>query len=186
VPVFPFPYFAGLTDRDLADLKAFLDTVEPVSRPVAGTAALGLAQRARAAIGVAILANFTGAAAVPGDPAIARGKYLVATVGRCGDCHTPLTWLGAPDAERYLGGSPGGLRGKRAPNITPDPKTGIGGWSADDIVALLKDGMTPDSDFVGGAMAEIVRNTARLTDDDRRAIALYLKAVPPKVFVKNK
>jgi hypothetical protein len=34
-------------------------------------------------------------------------------------------------------------------------------------------------------MAEIVRNTARLTDDDRRAIAAYLKTVPAKVFAKN-
>jgi hypothetical protein len=45
-------------------------------------------------------------------------------------------------------------------------------------VTLLKDGQTPDFDFVGGAMAEIVRNTARLTDADRRAIAVFLHSVP--------
>ena len=117
---------------------------------------------------------------------IARGAYLVATVGHCGDCHTPLSWFGAPDLGRYLAGSSGGLEGRKAPNITPDPKTGIGKWSEDDIVYLLKAGGTPDGDFVGGSMAEIVRNTARLTDDDRRAIAVYLKTVPAKVFVKNK
>jgi hypothetical protein len=43
---------------------------------------------------------------------------------------------------------------------------------------LLRDGQTPDFDFVGGAMAEVVRKTSRLTDADRRAIALYLRSLP--------
>ena len=62
------------------------------------------------------------------------------------------------------------------PNITPDRETGIGNWSEDDIVGVLTDGQTPDFDFVGGAMAEVVKSTARLTDADRRAIAVYLKS----------
>jgi mono/diheme cytochrome c family protein len=182
---FPFPYFARLTDSDLADLKAFLDSLAPVSQPhVAGEASLALFARARAAIGAAIAANFALPTASGTGPA-ARGAYLAATVGRCGDCHTPLTWLGAPDDGRYLAGSHGGFEGRKAPNITPDEKTGIGSWSTDDIASLLKDGGTPDGDFVGGSMAEIVRNTARLTEDDRRAVAAYLKILPPKVFVKN-
>jgi mono/diheme cytochrome c family protein len=185
VPAFPFQSFAGLTDSDLADLKAFLDGLKPVPQPIAGARDLALAPRARAAIGLA--AGGAAASAPPSDnndPAVARGRYLVVTVGHCGDCHTPLTWLGAPDGNRHLAGARGGLWGG-GPNITPDSKTGIGSWSADDIASLLKDGGTPDGDFVGGAMAEIVRNTARLTDEDRRAIAAYLKTVPPKVFVKN-
>jgi len=119
------------------------------------------------------------------DAPVAQGAYLVATVGRCGDCHTPLTWFGAPDAERFLAGSHGGIEGEKTPNITPDAKTGIGRWSQDEIAAALKNGETPDFDILGGSMAEIVRNTARLTDDDRRAIAAYLKTVPPKAFTKN-
>jgi mono/diheme cytochrome c family protein len=163
VTAFPFPYFARLTDSDLADLKAFLDSLAPVSRPGLGAASsLALPARARAAVGQAVAAN-SAASPAPSAPKIARGAYLVTTIGRCGDCHTPLTWFGAPD-----------------------PKTGIGGWSEDEIASLLKDGGTPDGDFVGGAMAEIVRNTERLTDDDRHAIAAYLKALPPKVFGENK
>jgi mono/diheme cytochrome c family protein len=186
VTAFPFPYFAGLTDGDLADLKAFLDSLTPVSRPrIGGAASLALFARARAAIGAAIAANSGPSSPPSKDDKIMRGAYLVATVGHCGDCHTPLTWLGAPDADRYLAGSHGGLEGRRAPNITPDKKSGIGSWSEDDIASLLKDGGTPDGDFVGGSMAEIVRNSTRLTDDDRRAIAAYLKTLPPKVFTKN-
>ena len=108
-----------------------------------------------------------------------RGAYLVATVGRCGDCHTPRNWLGAPDPDRALAGASAGGGGQAAPNITPDPETGIGRWSVDDIVTLLTDGQKPDFDFVGGAMGEIVNNTARLSDADRRAIAVYLKSLPP-------
>jgi mono/diheme cytochrome c family protein len=183
-PIFPFPYFAGLSDGDLADLRAFLNSLNPATQPVAAAASLALAPRAYAAIGTAVAAN-RGIAAPPRDPVAARGQYLVDTLGHCGHCHTPLTWLGAPDRGRYLAGSRGGLS-DGAPNITPDPKTGIGEWTEDDIVALLKDGIEPDGDFVGGAMAEIVRNTTRLTGDDRRAIAVYLKTVPAKVFVKKR
>jgi mono/diheme cytochrome c family protein len=187
VTAFPFPYFGRLTDGDLADLKAFLDSLAPVSRPGTGPFdGLALLARARDAAGTALAANFSPPPVPPSsDPAVARGAYLAATVGHCGECHTPRSWLGVPDASRELAGSKGGFLGKSAPNITPDPKTGIGAWSADDIVYLLKVGGTPDGDFVGGSMAEIVRATAQLTDDDRRALAAYLKALPLKAFDKN-
>jgi mono/diheme cytochrome c family protein len=187
VPAFPFPYFAHLSDGDLADLKAFLDSIKPVSQAgIAGAPSLALFERARAALGLVISTNFDASPVSPaGDGTVARGAYLAATVGRCGDCHTPLTWLGAPDPDRLFAGSHGGLEGEPAPNITPDPKTGIGNWSADDIAKALADGETPDFDFLGGSMGEIVRNTARLTGPDRRAIDAYLKTVPAKVFVKN-
>jgi mono/diheme cytochrome c family protein len=190
VTAFPFPYFGRLTDGDLADLKAFLDSLAPVSRPGLGRAeSLALLARTRDAIGTTLAANFSALPVTepaPKDPRVVRGAYLVATVGHCGDCHTPRSWLGASDPGRELAGSKGGIiEGKRAPNVTPDAKTGIGAWSEDDIVYLLKAGGTPDGDFVGGSMAEIVRNTTRLTDEDRRAIAAYLQALPPKSFDKN-
>lgn len=65
------------------------------------------------------------------------------------------------------------------PNITPHEE-GIGSWSEGDIAYYLESGFTPDFDSVGGAMADVQRNMARLTDEDREAIAAYLKAVPEK------
>ncbi len=50
---------------------------------------------------------------------------------------------------------------------------------------MLTDGHTPDFDFVGGAMAEVVKSTARLTDEDRRAIAVYLKSLARHPFAKE-
>ena len=75
--------------------------------------------------------------------------------------------------------APAGPRRPQAPNITSDPKAGIGNWSTDDIVTVLTDGTTPNFDEVGGSMAEIVKNTAKLNEEDRRAIAAYLQSVPP-------
>ena len=36
-------------------------------------------------------------------------------------------------------GNPQGPDGQKAPNVTPDPETGIGKWSIEDITTLLKD-----------------------------------------------
>ncbi|MDZ4134639.1 MAG: cytochrome C, partial [Paracoccaceae bacterium] len=60
------------------------------------------------------------------------------------------------------------------PNITP----GKLNWSQDEIVEYLTSGFTPDYDSVGGLMAHVVSNLARLPDADRRAIAAYVKRLP--------
>jgi len=180
LPVFPFPFYNHLTNDDIIDLKAFLETLPAVSQANrAGNATILFGARARAAV-IIIAERFPGpwTPDPSKDSTWNRGAYLVAAVGRCGDCHTPRDYLGARDPERSLAGTVFGAGGKLAPNITPDPETGIGKWSKEDIVALLKDGQTPDFDFVGGAMAEIVRNTSRLNDADRQAIAVYLRSLP--------
>ncbi len=184
VPTFPYLFYNRLTDRDLADLKAFLDSLPAVSRPdLKGAGSTALLARTQAALAVS-------ATPAPGpwqpdpqkDAVWNRGAYLVASIGRCGECHTPRNWLGAPDPERFLAGSLAGPGGKKAPNITQDAKSGIGNWSEQDILGVLIDGRTPDFDEVGGAMAEIVKNTARLTEEDRHAIVVFLQSVPPKPF----
>ena len=53
LPVFPFAYYNRLTDRDLADIKAFLDTLPPVSRPELPRSSMALWERARAAVAIA-------------------------------------------------------------------------------------------------------------------------------------
>jgi mono/diheme cytochrome c family protein len=184
LPVFPFPYYARLTDADIADLKAFIDTVPAVSTPQpAGPDSIAAISRAQAAIGLA-LPPATGIwrPDPERDAAWNRGAYLVATVGRCGDCHTQRDVLGRPEQRRYLAGSDGSNGGAKAPNLTADVKTGIGAWSEDDIVHLLTDGTLPDFDTVGGAMGAIVHDTAHLTDADRRAIAHFLASLPPRTF----
>ncbi|MDP7546479.1 MAG: cytochrome c, partial [Alphaproteobacteria bacterium] len=108
-----------------------------------------------------------------------RGAYLVHAVAHCGECHTPRNALGAMRPSRFLAGTTEGPDGDLVANITSDPKTGIGEWSAADIVQVLRDGTKPDYDDVQGSMAEVIRDgLAYLRDDDLNAIARYLRTVP--------
>jgi len=138
---------------------------------------LGLA----ALLGCAALAAPRPAAAA--DAQLERGKYLV-TLGGCSDCHTPGNFLGHPDMARFLGGSdvgfamPMGVFVGR--NLTPDPETGLGKWTREQIVTALTTGLRPD----GRILAPIMpwRDIAHLTSEDVTAIAAYLQSLPP---VKN-
>lgn len=119
------------------------------------------------------------------DAQVKRGQYLV-TLGGCNDCHTPGYFFGKPDMARFLGGSEvgfeiPGLGVFHGPNLTPDRETGLGTWSLDQIAAAITKGQRPD----GRELAPIMpwHAFAKLTAQDVRAIALYLKSLPP---VKNK
>ncbi len=111
-----------------------------------------------------------------------RGAYLVNGPGHCQQCHTPRNWLGALDESRAFAGADLAKEfGGKVPDITSDPKKGIGDWTEDDIVTLLSLGMTPKGDFVGGEMSNVVDNqTSKLPKDDVQAIAVYLRSIPPR------
>src|SRR5256885_325931 len=80
----------------------------------------------------------------PAQDAVARGKYLT-TFGGCHDCHTPGYFFGKPDEKRHLAGSEVGFEIPgmgvfHGPNLTPDKDTGLGNWSAAEIVTALQTG----------------------------------------------
>ena len=82
------------------------------------------------------------------------------------------------DGTRELAGNLLGPDGKNVPNITPHEK-GVGDWSQSDLSFFFKIGILPDGDYVGGAMEEVVgESTRHLSDEDRAAVAVYLKALP--------
>jgi mono/diheme cytochrome c family protein len=179
---FPFSAFTGMTDRDILDIKAYLFTQKP--GPVANKShAAGFPFDMRATMVLWQMLYFTPGPLQP-DPGKSgewnRGAYLVNAVSHCGECHAPRTALGGPERERQLGGAVlAGAADKRVPNITPDTKDGIGAWSIADIVSLLKLGVMPNGDFVTAPMSDVVDGTAKLSDTDRGAIAVYLKSVSP-------
>ena len=120
------------------------------------------------------------ASSLAADAAVERGKYLV-RIGGCGDCHTPGYFLGKADLSRYLGGSDVGFRIPPGtfvgPNLTSDKETGLGNWSIDQIVTAITKGTRPD----GRMLSEVMpwKDFANLTDADAKAIAAYLKSLPP-------
>ena len=113
-----------------------------------------------------------------------RGAYLVNGPGHCAECHSPRNVLGAiVESQRFAGGPTPDGKGF-APNITP---AGLGHWSKNDIAwspkdiaNFLDDGQDPGGDYAGGAMADVIRNTALLSASDRAAIAAYIAALPPR------
>ena len=88
--------------------------------------------------------------------------------------------MGGPiPARAFSGGvAPEGDRANRVPNITPSPD-GIGEWSVGDVAAALATGILPDFDTFGGAMVHVQENMAELCDQDREAIGLFLRSLPP-------
>lgn len=181
-PAFPYTSYTGMSREDLLDLKAYLFSLEPVTKHNLEHD-LPPFMSSRFAAGVWRGRYFESGRFKP-DPAKSdawnRGAYLVRHVGHCGECHTPRKRLGALIAERELAGNPEGPHDENIPNITPHREDGIGRWSASDIEYFLDIGMLPDGDFTGGSMAPVIEdNTSHLTRDDRAAIATYLKALPP-------
>ena len=176
-PIMPYGHFHFLSDQDTADLVAFLRTVSAVDNDVPERELTGPDPKPL---------QLPPAPAQAPTSGVERGRYIVTAVAGCGDCHTPMGPNG-PDQSRALAGGGVPREGGQievAPNITPDRNTGIGSWSEDDIVKLLKTGSGPGGQEVHGLMREVIENPPwggfnQLTDQDARAVAAYLKSIPP-------
>ena len=114
------------------------------------------------------------------DPAvIARGRYLVYGPARCADCHTPddarpqlfkgeeVPLTGGPGEHTYIGTW-------SAPNLTPDPVTGLGRVSDGEIARMLRYGVNRR----GRIAPPFMDSYANLADDDLVAILSYLRSIP--------
>lgn len=181
-PVFPYPSFASMTRRDLLDLKAYLFSLPAVERKNLPPDALPPFRWRMSVAGWKAL-NFDPKPFAP-DPAKSdawnRGAYLVNGPAHCGECHTPRTLTGGLDRSMWLAGSRDGPEGELAPNVTPHEGTGIGDWSKVDLAWYLETGIKPDGDDTQGLMAEMIEHGySKLPRADRRAIAEYLRSLPP-------
>ena len=110
-----------------------------------------------------------------------RGEYLAAIMD-CTGCHTPGALRGKPDLARALAGSDvgfeiPGLGIFYPPNLTPDRETGLGKWSAAEIVAAIRTGARPDGRMRVPVMP--YHSYSKLTDADAHALVAYLKGLKP-------
>ncbi|MBT8057254.1 MAG: cytochrome c [Gammaproteobacteria bacterium] len=177
-PAFPYPSYTRMDMHDLHDLKAYLDRREPLAKEAPGHD-LSFPFNIRRGIGFWKQRYVTAAPIVADEqlpPNALRGRYLAEALGHCGECHTPRDRFGGPDYRRWLAGGPNPDGEGRVPNITPH-ESGLAGWSENDIAYYLESGFTPEFDTVGGSMVKVQENFARLSDQDRQAVAAYLKAV---------
>ncbi len=169
-PPMPSPTYNNMSDDDVKAIVAYLRTLPPVKHEV-GESTWNIPQQA--------MPPAKGAPAPSASDAVAYGGYLVTAVGHCFECHTPMGPAGPDMAKMGAGGmlitlAPGVTA--VTPNITPDPETGIGTWSDDEIKAAIVAGVRPDGGHVSPPMP--VPWLSKTTPADLDAMVAYLRTIP--------
>lgn len=170
--IMPSEDFVYLSDADLGAILAYLRTLPPVDRVGSQTVVgplsrvLYLAGKFPMIPAEQIAASTVHPASVPESVTAEYGKYL-ANVGGCTGCHGP------------------GLSGGRIPGTPPDippaqnlTPAGIGTWTETDFFRALRTGVRPDGSHINAFMPWMA--TKDMTDDEIRAIWLYLRTVTPR------
>ncbi|TCT02746.1 c-type cytochrome [Paralcaligenes ureilyticus] len=126
-----------------------------------------------------VLAGQGAASWAQDDALLMRGKYLMEGVVACANCHIARDDKGQPLFDKGLSGGmffDDAAFKAYAPNITPDPETGIGKWTDAQLAKAIREGIRPDGTLIGPPMpVPFYRN---LSDSDLAAIIAYLKAQP--------
>lgn len=181
-PVFPYTTYSRMTVEDALAIKAYLFTLAPV-RTTHPSNDIAFPFSIRALMKGWKLLFFEGARPLASDAARDatwnRGRYLVDALGHCGECHTPRGSFGQQVAAAYLQGNPKGPDGWKVPALAGAKAGDFAQWSMEEIAEYLKSGLRPNFDSAQGPMADVIEDgTKHLTDEDRRAISLYLKSLP--------
>jgi mono/diheme cytochrome c family protein len=161
-----------MADDELASIVSYIRTVPPVTNPLptsrVGPLIRGLFLAGQVQLLPAEQIDHTRAhvAHVEPEPTAKYGEYLA--IG-CTGCHGPGLSGGK------IPGTP--PEWKPAANITP---AGIGRYSEDDFIRVLRTGVRPNGAKVDSIMPW--RLTKEMTDVELKAIYAYLKTVPPKEY----
>jgi len=181
-PAMPYTDYSLMTDEDMHALYVyFMRGVAPVDAAPEQQTKMNFPFNIRMGVAAWNMLFLDNTRYEP-DPAVSaqinRGRYLVDGPAHCGTCHTPRNFLMAENRKQYLAGAIVG--GWWAPNLTPDPIGGIGGWSEREIATYLRNGHVRNKSQANGPMAEAVEYSFRyMTEADLAAIAAYLKTIPP-------
>jgi mono/diheme cytochrome c family protein len=198
-PALPYTAYTKVTDQDVHAIYAYLRSLKPVRyTPPPNEMRFPFSLRG-------LLAGWNLLYLQPGryvpdrvrSAEWNRGAYLVQGLGHCGACHTPRNLLGAERAAQALTGgayldeitdeviddhlTPMDERTVRlwsAANLT-QASTGLAAWSVDEIEAYLKSGHNARAGAFGPMSLVIANSTSHLSAEDLRAMAVYLKSLPP-------
>ena len=178
-PFMPYVAYTKVTREDSDKIYDYLRTVQAVSNPIEVNH-LDFPFNIRASM-IVWRELFFKAGSYKPDPTQSavwnRGAYLVEGLGHCSACHSPRNLMGAIENSKAYTGSV--IDGWYALNLTSNPLTGLGKWSAEDIASYLKTGSYKGKTTVLGPMEEVVHNsTGKLTDADLLAMGTYLKSIP--------
>ncbi len=180
-PAMPYASYTYMTDEDLLAVKAYLFSLPPVRAPAPeNTLAFPFNQRWAMLFWSAVFNPDTRFAPdTSKSPEWNRGAYLAEALAHCGECHTPRNLGFALDNRKKFAGAV--TAGWRAFNISSDKATGLGNWSDEALVSYLSTGHALGHGTASGPMGEAVDNSlSQLAPEDVRAIAVYLRSIPPQ------
>ena len=176
-PAFPYTSYQRMRFDDIRDLFAYIKTL-PAVQGKAKPHELPFPFNIRRTLGVWKFLFLDGkpiASDASKDAAWNRGAYLVNGPGHCAECHSPRNFLGGIIESQRFAGGPEPTGDGFVPNITQKSLS----LSQENLVKLLETGETPDGDHIGGEMAKVTSNTAKLAAADREAMATYVRSLPP-------
>lgn len=177
-PAFPYPWFRRVGREDDDAIFAYLQTL-PASNAQPPSNALPFPFNQRRLLAVWNTLFLDRNANAPDSQQSAewkRGADIVQGLGHCSGCHTPKNAFGADRKSQDFHGAV--VDNHVAPDLTGNLRTGLGSWSVEDVAQYLKDGRNA-RESAGGPMADVITfSMAMLSDEDRHAVATYLKALP--------
>jgi mono/diheme cytochrome c family protein len=177
-PAMPYTFYTQVGRDDVLAIRGYLETVPAISNSVsADQLPFPLSVRADMAAWNALY--FKSGEFRPDANKSAewnRGAYLAEGLMHCGMCHTPKNFAGGDKTGEQLQGY--ALQGWFAPDLTTDPRRGLGSWSIDDIVTYLKTGHNRFAAATGPMADEVANSSGAMTDPDLRAVATWLKDQP--------
>jgi mono/diheme cytochrome c family protein len=180
-PAFPYPSFALLSTDDALAMRAFLQTLPPSrATPPGNTIRFPFNLRfVMRAWKLLYLPRGRFEANPSRDRVWNRGAYLAEALAHCGECHTPRNLMFATKSDAKFAGAV--VDGLKAYNITPDPQSGIGKWTDQELADYLASGHAEGHGGASGNMAEAVDLSLRhLSSADIDSIVTYLRTVPPR------
>ncbi|MDX1616780.1 MAG: cytochrome c [Candidatus Promineifilaceae bacterium] len=171
----PAQNYRRMTDEDLGALLAYIKSLGPVDNevpePRIGPLGYLLALTEPGFLPAALFDHAESpATTVEPGVTVKYGGYLVA-LGTCRDCHG-----------EHLNGRPlpPMLDEPPARNLTPAGQ--LANWSEEDFIQTIRTGVTPGGHTLREPMAGVLTHLQRQTDDELRAIFMYLQSLPPREF----
>lgn len=176
-PAFPFPSYTNVSRADADAIYQYLRSLTPSTNQVVQVE-LDFPFNLRALM-VVWRALYFKPHSYQDDPARSarwnRGAYLVQGLGHCDACHANRNLLGATSHAHGLSGAPIPIVNWYAPSLSNTSEAGLKNWASDDLVTLLRAGVSSHS-AVFGPMAEVVQDSTQyLSDSDLKDVVGYLQ-----------
>ena len=187
-PAFPYTSYTQVTREDSDALFAYLRSLPAVFNPNRAHA-LQFPFNSQAALAVWRALYFKPGVYQPEAERNAewnRGAYLVQGLGHCSACHAARNALGATTAGAGLAGGLIPVQNWYAPSLASPHEAGVADWDMQEIVGLLKNGVSKNASVAGPMAGVVLGSTQYLTPDDLGAMAQYLKQLPPSTMAQSK